>query len=80
MKHISEDIAVSGFYVDFYGDKSVGIFDENYIIKADGGEFHFQGKDDLKLFKEKILDAFEIVTGERCGIKTFEEQHTGLDA
>jgi hypothetical protein len=74
------EIVTAGFIINYYGDESVGIFDASWTLKPDaGGPFYFTDEKELEEFKGKLEDAFEIVTGERCGVETFEEQGKRLE-
>jgi len=61
----------SGFIINFYGDRSVGIFDQEWTIN---GEFHFESKDDIETFKKKIIEAFEYASDTPLGIESIEER------
>lgn len=73
---MEEDIKVTGFRIKFYGERSAGIFDQVWLIN---GEHYFMDHDEMEEFKEKIRDAYEIVVGDRCEVKTFEELEQELD-
>ena len=77
---LSGQIQTAGFFVDFYGDESVGIYDQKFTVQAESATFIFDDDREVEEFKELLADAFEIVTGERCGVETFEEQWRRLDA
>lgn len=75
------NIITAGFVVNFYGDSSVGIQDGSWAIKPDrSGPFYFDDEEQVEEFKEALSTAFEIVTGDRCGVETLEEQCRRLDA
>jgi hypothetical protein len=62
-------IETKGFIICSQGDPSVGIFPDMYELK---GDFWFEDKNDLNLFKHNILKAFEYQYDD-YKIYTFEE-------
>jgi len=67
---MDEQIYVSKFYITSPGDQSVGIFPQTWEI---GPDFYFDCQDDLDEFKGDLMNAFEIVAGDRVYIETAEE-------
>lgn len=66
-----------GFIVEFYGDKSVGIFNQQWVIN---GEFEFQSAEDFKAFKQKIIEAFEYCSDTPIGVVSLEEHKAKIEA
>lgn len=63
-------IQTTQFIVKFYGDKSVGIFDSEWIIN---GDFQFEDNEAINAFKKKITEAFEYCSDTPIGVYTKEE-------
>lgn len=65
------EIKVSGFYIHYPGEKSVGIYPSTFELM---GECYFDDRFHLKEFKSKLLDLFvNHVSDEACFIMTAEE-------
>ena len=58
---------IKGFYINYTGDPTVGIQPSEWKIE---GGFSFEGEKDLKVFKEKISNAFEYI----CGTEIFKQK------
>lgn len=64
-------IEVKGFYIMYAGDETVGMFSKEWTIDE---WFCFETKEDLKAFKEKLLEAWEYCSDTPLYIETFEER------
>lgn len=70
-----KEIEVTGFYINYDGDPSVGIFPQEWEIT---GGFIFNCEEDLKRFKDEILSVFELCSDTPLFIETFEERKERL--
>lgn len=68
-------IETKGFYIHFDGDMSVGIFPCTWKIE---GYFSFDTEEDLKVFKDKLTEAWEYCSDTPTWIETFEEHESEL--
>lgn len=66
-----QPIQVEGFYVNFKGDRSACISDQEWTIT---GGFTFECDENLHVFKNKILEAFEFCSDDPISIETFEDR------
>lgn len=70
-------IRCAGFLVQFIGDRSVGIFDQEWTIS---GDFEFHSADDFNSFKQKISEAFEYFSDTPIGVESLEERSARINA
>ena len=71
MKTRVGNIHTLGFYVNFYGDPSVGIFNAEWKIT---GEFFFENEEEFEMFKNKLKETWEYCHDTPIGVETFEER------
>jgi len=64
------NIRITGFIVRFSGDESAGIFPQEWEVK---GDFEFDTLEDLDLFKNKLIEAWEYASDTPISVETFEE-------
>ena len=69
-------ITRTGYYINHFGDPSVGLFDQRWELK---GEFVFDDQEEEDEFISKTQDAFELVCGERVGVESFEVYGQRID-
>ena len=69
-------IKVNGFYIRMTGDSSEGIADREWKLE---GEFYFDNKEELQLFKDNLKQTFEEYCGEISLIETFKEYQTRIN-
>jgi hypothetical protein len=74
--NILKIIKVTGFYIIFKGDPSVGIFDSQWELR---GDFLFDTQDELEEFRAHLSLTYESYVGERCQILTFEEHQARIE-
>jgi hypothetical protein len=70
-------IKVNGFYIRMPGDPSTGIADREWKLE---GEFYFDDKEELELFKFNLKQTFEIYCGEISSIETFKEYQARINS
>lgn len=70
-------IRCAGFLVQFSGDRSVGIFDQEWTIS---GDFEFHSAADFEAFKQKISEAFEYCSDTPIGVESLEERSVRINA
>lgn len=70
-------IRCAGFLVQFSGDRSVGIFDQEWTIT---GDFEFHSAADFNSFKQKISEAFEYCSDTPIGVESLEERSVMINA
>lgn len=71
------EINSDGFYVNFYGDPSVGIFDQEWVIN---GEFTFENESEFNMFKEMIKSSFEYCSDTPLIVESFEEREERINS
>ena len=76
-ENISKIIKVTGFYIIFPGDPSVGIFESQWKLY---GDFYFDNQDELEEFRALLNLTYRNYVGEDCNITTFEEQQSRIDS
>lgn len=70
-------IKVNGFYIRMPGDPSVGIADREWKLE---GQFYFDDKEELQVFKNNLKQTFENYCGEISAIDTFEEYQAKINS
>lgn len=70
-------IKVNGFYIRMLGDPSVGIADREWKLE---GQFYFDDKEELQVFKNNLKQTFENYCGEISAIDTFEEYQAKINS
>ena len=76
LKNVLKIIKVGGFHIIMKGDPSVGIADREWKLE---GEFYFDDKEELQLFKNNLKQTFEEYCGE-ISIDTFEEYQIKINS
>ena len=76
-ENISKIIKVTGFYIIFPGDPSVGINESQWKLE---GDFYFDNQDELEEFRALLNLTYQNYVGDDCNIITFEEQQARIDA
>ena len=69
-KNIAKIIKVTGFYIIFPGDPSVGINESQWKLE---GDFYFDNQDELEEFRALLNLTYQNYVGDDCNIITFEE-------
>lgn len=64
-------IKTTGFLITYPGDKSVGMFQQQWQLS---GEFQFDYQIDLDIFKRKIAEAFEFCSDTPIIVESVEER------
>ena len=76
IKNIMKIEKISGFYILFPGDMSVGISDAEWRLD---GDFYFDDEVELEEFKARLKLTFENYCGDNCQIETYEERQNQID-
>ncbi len=69
-------IKTNGFIVTYFGDETVGIFGSAWVLS---GEFIFDDKQDFEEFKQKIADAFCLVSDTPIIVESMEERSSEIN-
>jgi hypothetical protein len=67
----NKSIKSNGFYVNYCGDSSVGIFDQEWVVS---GEFWFCDEENKSYFEGALASAFEYVCGDLVRVESFEDR------
>lgn len=64
-------ITIERIFVTDYGDPSVGIFEQEWVIT---GPFDFETKEEAEEFKKSLQNTFELVCVGIPAVETYEER------
>lgn len=67
---MSQEKHITGFFITFHGDKSVGIQNNEWAISGD----FWLDDETLKGFKGCLIASFELVSDTPLSVETFEER------
>lgn len=70
-------IHTTGFKITYYGDPDVGNFSAQWTLE---GQFTFDSKEELDIFKERIADLYELQCDERVGVDTIDEYNDRINS
>ncbi len=76
-ENMAKIIKVTGFYIVFPGDPSVGIFESQWKLE---GDFYFDNQDELEEFRALLNLTYRNYVGDDCKIITFEEHQALVDS
>lgn len=69
-------IQTKGFYINYSGDMSVGMFPVQWVVE---GEFFFDSPEEMEEFKIKLRETWEYCSDTPIGVETFEERTERLN-